>query len=153
MTPANRAAIKIMPLSHEMKEVPGAPELWNELARLTQVSRSASDFLIYNYGTATAVISSGGATVLAGFGHPLAVAILAGVATVLFSLTKILQFGSRWAWGLERQSKYSSLIYQLNAAVCLDEDQRSAKVLELYGEMALERLRDSQLPGTTDASH
>lgn len=142
----------VMPLDPRIKDLPGAESLHTELCRLVEGSRSGIDFFFYNVGTGIALASSGAATVMAVFEKPSVAAILSAIATFFIAITKILKFGSRWAWSLERISRYSVLIYQLNGAATLASNEDREKVVaEVYKKLEDERLRDNLLPGVSDA--
>ncbi len=79
-------------------------------------------------------------------------AILSAVATFFVAITKILQFGSRWAWSIERESRYSALIYELNGAALEPSEEDQLKIVaDIYAKMKEERLRDKLLPGISDS--
>jgi hypothetical protein len=138
-----------MPLDDNL--IPEARPLYNELSRLLWGARGTIDSFIHNWGTGIALAASGAATVVAGI-NPIVGASLAALATFSIGLGRSLQFGKRWAWGLNRQNVYHALIYELNGAALLDRAGQLEKIAELYRRMAEERICGGIPPGADEST-
>lgn len=137
-----------MPLTAELGSDPSAHELHAELCKLYRASLGHIDFFFYNVGTGISLAATGAAGVLAG-SVPLLAASLSAVAAFFIAMSRMLDFGRRWAWNRERRSRYAGLIYELNRVPLAHPDPADWRVAiaRLSHEMQVERDQDKLLPG------
>lgn len=124
----------------------GARTLYDELERRYRNHAGGIDSFMYNGGTILALISSGAAGVLATV-HPFVAAILSGTASFFIAVTRILNFGGRWRWHLQRRARYANMIYELNSSTAGSAEDGHL-VLKVYRALMEERTNDGFVPGS-----
>jgi hypothetical protein len=126
---------------------PAANEVYDELLRQYTRHSGFVDSFMYNGGTLIALLASGAAGVIATV-HPFVASCLSALAAFFIAATRILNFGGRWRWHLQRQSRYASMIYRLNAAAVPSDERLRDPLLHTYEAMSSERRHDGMLPGS-----
>lgn len=126
---------------------PEAGPLHEELTRRVQSHSGDIDSGMYNGGTIISLLASGAAGVVATI-EPVVASVLAALAAFFIAATRILDFGGRWRWHLQRRARYAGMVYRLNAASLLTPEQQRSVISDIYVELSQERSMDGLLPGS-----
>ena len=133
-----------------MPLVPGLPKeaepLYEELTRRVRAHSGDIDSGMYNGGTIVSLLASGAAGVVATL-QPIAASVLAALAAFFIAATRILDFGGRWRWHLQRRARYAGMIYRLNSSSLESTEDQRLTIRQMYDELSRERSNDGLLPG------
>ena len=106
-----------------------AGPLHEELTRRVKAHSGDIDSSMYNGGTLISLFASGAAGVVATL-EPVVASVLAALAAFFIAATRLLDFGGRWRWHLNRRARYAGMIYRLNASSLQPVDEQRSTIQE-----------------------